>query len=111
VTTLQIIEAAATLQFVVGGEPTFEVSVALPPMLAFCDVGIQGPPGEGMRHVHIQSAALTEWTVNHNFGRAPSSVRVLSPGGVEVDAAVLDLNLNQIAIAFAQPFAGRAIVI
>lgn len=60
---------------------------------------------------HVQAAPLATWTVNHNFGRAPASVRVLSIGGVEMIADVVETSVNQVVISFAAPISGRAVLI
>lgn len=55
---------------------------------------------------HLQPAAASSWTVNHLLGRRPAAVSVLSPGGVEVDAAVIHVTTNQLVVEFAQPYSG-----
>ncbi len=55
-------------------------------------------------------AAAPSWTVNHNLGRSPTAVRVLTPGGVEVEAEVTEISLNQIVVQFASPQAGRVVI-
>ena len=55
-------------------------------------------------------AAALSWTVNHNLGRVVSAVRLLSPGGVEVEAQVVETSLNQIVVSFASAQAGRVVV-
>lgn len=74
---------------------------------------IIGPPGRdaSQPYEHVQASAASGWTVNHNLGRWPSAVTVVTPGGVEVTGGVTHVSLNQTTIAFAQPFAGRARVI
>ena len=51
---------------------------------------------------------LSEWIVNHNFGRNPV-VSVLSPGGIEVEAEVVHINTNQTRVLFNAPQLGKAI--
>lgn len=67
-----------------------------------------GPPGNVARHEHTQSSAAALWTVNHNLGLWPSAVTVLSPGGVEVNAEVVHVTVNQLTIHFAAAYAGTA---
>lgn len=55
-------------------------------------------------------AAAPSWTVNHNLARRPTAVRVLSPGGVECEAEVIETTLNQLVVIFASAQAGRVIV-
>lgn len=71
--------------------------------------GIQGPPGAGGHYFqHVQSSAAAVWTVNHNLG-ARTNVAVFSPGGVEVEAAVLHVSDNQTTISFNTPQTGSAV--
>lgn len=77
---------------------------------------IIGPPGSGggsgaTTYQHTQSSASALWTVNHNLGRWPSAVTVLSAGGVEVAAQVNHVSINQLTVTFAAPFAGLARII
>lgn len=72
------------------------------------DKGDQGDPGvNGAGYEHEQAAASDEWTVNHNLGFYPS-VAVRSTGGVEVEAEVLHVSVNQFKVYFSAPFAGFA---
>lgn len=75
--------------------------------------GERGPPGSagGSRYTHTQGSAASTWTVNHNMGVRPAAVAVLSPGGVEVEATVTHISLNQLIITFAAPYAGTAEII
>jgi hypothetical protein len=59
---------------------------------------------------HVQSTPSIVWTVNHNLGRSPGSVRVLSPGGVELFADVLETSLNQLTVSFVVALTGRVLV-
>jgi len=62
--------------------------------------GLPGRPGlNGEGFVHTQSSPSTEWIVNHNLGFRPG-VTVLSPGGIEVDAAVAHVTTNQLRVTF-----------
>jgi hypothetical protein len=67
--------------------------------------------GSVARYTHTQSAASALWTVNHNLGFIPSSVSVRTVGGVEVEAGVTHISINQLNIEFAVPFAGTALII
>ena len=60
---------------------------------------------------HIQTQASTLWIVNHNLGRWPSSVTVVTVGGVEVDAGVINVSTNILHVEFATPFVGRVRII
>lgn len=79
------------------------------PVVAVVASGPQGPPGPAgaaQDYEHVQSAAATEWIVNHNLGVEPS-VSVLSSGGAEIEASVLHVSVNQTRIYFASAQAGR----
>lgn len=53
-----------------------------------------------------QFGAAAVWVVNHNFGRHPLSLSVETLGGVEVEAEVRHVSLNQTLIYFDTPTAG-----
>lgn len=72
-------------------------------------VGEMGPPGPAGTLEGTFDEAFPEalaWTVNHNLGRYPL-VGVLTTGGAEVDADILHISANQLAVYFAVPFGGR----
>lgn len=77
--------------------------------------GVPGKDGGGggatSTYQHTQSVAAASWNVNHNLGRWPSAVTVLSSGGVEVEADVIHLSINQLTINFSAAFAGLARII
>lgn len=62
--------------------------------------------GVQTEYEHTQSSPSASWTVNHNLGRRPASVAVLSVGGVEVNAAVTHISINQLIVEFAAPQVG-----
>ena len=62
--------------------------------------------GSGTSYTHNQASAADSWIVNHNLGRRPAAVSVLSPGGVEVDAGVTHVTDNQLTVEFASPQVG-----
>lgn len=70
--------------------------------------GPRGPSGAQSRYEHIQVSPLADWVINHNLGYFPSAVTVLSPGGVEVNAAVSHNSVNQLTVSFGVPYAGIA---
>ncbi len=74
-------------------------------------IGPRGPSAADQLFEFTQGSPQTVWTVNHNLGRKPSSVRVLTVGGLEVDAAVQDVSDNQAVITFNQPQAGTALIL
>jgi hypothetical protein len=73
--------------------------------------GRQGPPGvdgaSGSSFEHAQSVAASIWTVNHNLGFRPN-VSVKTLGGLEVDAEVLHVSVNQVQVIFDSPSTGIA---
>lgn len=78
------------------------------------ECGIQGPPGPpgpagGTYYVHTQSTPSSAWVVNHNLGRL-GHVTVFVPEYVEVEADVVQNTVNQVAITFATPQSGTALI-
>ena len=79
--------------------------------IAKVERGPPGPPGTGGDSdvfEYSPPTPLSEWIVNHNFGRNPV-VSVLSPGGVEVEAEVVHMTVNQARVRFNAPQLGKAI--
>lgn len=70
------------------------------------DQGETGPAGGLTRFEHIQVSPLAEWVINHDLGFFPTSVSILSPGGVEVNAGVSHISVNQLIVSFGTPYAG-----
>lgn len=79
---------------------------ALPAIVVFAGGG-GGGSEQYLRFV--QSSALTPWTVNHNFGRFPV-VAIATLGGVEVEADVRHVSINQFQVHFNAAQTGQAIV-
>ncbi len=85
------------------------------PIGAAIPAAIIGPPGPsgavlaGFEHVQVNPAA--QWLVNHNLGRWPAAVTIVTVGGLEVEAAVTNISVAQLTIDLAAPFAGRARII
>jgi len=61
------------------------------------------------RYFFTQVVPSTTWVINHNLG-FDVDVEVRSMGGQVVWADILHVNLNQVQVSFAQPFAGTATV-
>lgn len=75
-------------------------------------IGQPGIAGDGGSVIEfVQTSPAQQWLINHNLGRAPRAVRVLTPGGIEMVGDVIDLTVNQSRIDFAAPVAGRASII
>lgn len=98
----------ATARLILSAPAVAQVEVEEGALVKVVTAGVQGPPGIVARHEHVQASAAATWTVNHNLGVWPSAVTVLSPGGVEVNAEVVHVSVNQLTIHFAAPYAGRA---
>jgi hypothetical protein len=69
--------------------------------------GPPGPPG-GTPFEFTQSSPSTLWTVAHNRGRKPN-VTVLSPGGLEVIATIVHLDVNTLQVSFDEAYTGTVI--
>jgi hypothetical protein len=73
---------------------------------------LNGAPGAGggaaFYYEHVQAAAATTWTINHNLAARPN-VALLTTGGVQMLAEVVHLNTNQAQALFDVAVAGRAI--
>lgn len=69
------------------------------------------PAQAAPRYTFVQVSAASAWIVNHNLGSAPAGVSVRTPGGVEVDAAVIHTSPNQLIIQFAAAQSGTVIVL
>jgi hypothetical protein len=69
--------------------------------------GAQGVDGAAQDFEHVQASPSAEWIINHNLGAEPS-VSVLSAGGVEMEANVVHMSVNQVRVYFASAQAGRA---
>ncbi len=67
-----------------------------------------GPPGDAEPYEQT-FASSASWTVNHNLARSVVA-QVLSPGGVEVEAAVTYVSVNQLVVSFSTPYAGKVVV-
>lgn len=57
--------------------------------------------------VHDQAAPLATWTVNHNLGRYPSSILVVTSAGDIVWTDVVLTSLNVIQIVADSAFSGK----
>lgn len=67
--------------------------------------GPPGPAGAAQAFVYTQSSPASTWTVNHNLGAKPT-VTVFTVGGVELEANVVHLSVNQLQVLLAAPMAG-----
>jgi len=66
--------------------------------------------GESPALIFDFGSPSSSWIVNHNMARSPSSVRVLSVGGVEVEAQITEVSTNQLVVQFSSPQVGRVLV-
>lgn len=57
-------------------------------------------------HHHPQLEPAAEWIVNHNLGRQPAAIAVLSPGGMLVGADIIHVSPSQFRVYFTSPQAG-----
>lgn len=107
-TSLNLTFPAAPSVTLTGGDE-LALTFPAPQTVVLAAVGLQGPAGgSSARYTHTQSATSATWTVNHNLGFRPQ-VEVLSPGGVQVEAAVQHMSDNQTVITFTTAQTGQAI--
>ena len=62
-------------------------------------------------HVHDQFVAQTEWVIEHNLQTAGCVVQVLSGDNRAIEFDEVDFEFNRATIRFAEPQAGRAILV
>ena len=72
-------------------------------------VGMQGPSGQTQRFDFVQSSPSPVWIINHNFGYRVAAT-IYSVGGMEIEAEVLEISLNQLQVLFVTPTAGSAVI-
>jgi hypothetical protein len=90
------------------GDDTPQILISAPPapQLVLSEVGMRGPSGVGATLFEESFTDSNEWIVNHNFGRKPTAVQVLSTGGVEILADIVHISDNQLRVFFVLPFSG-----
>ena len=98
-TTVVIEEGATDL-------PSLEVTAPPQPAIDIQAIGLRGQSGAGATVYEESFVGLDTWIVNHNLGRKPAAVQILTPGGAEVLAEVLHISDNQLRVFFVQPFTG-----
>jgi hypothetical protein len=96
---IQIVEVAGQL-------PSFVISAPHAPLIEFTSVGIRGADGSGAALYEASFVDANPWIVNHNFGRKPTSVQVLTVGAVEILAEVVHISDNQLRVLFVEPYTG-----
>lgn len=92
-----------------GDDAQMRISAPPAPLVEFRNVGMRGAKGQDGAGAAIYEESFTNldtWIVNHNFGRKPTSVSILSPGGVEQWADIVHVSDNQLQVLFAQPYTG-----
>ena len=67
--------------------------------------GTDGTAG-GLKFIHVQPSAATEWVVNHNLGERPAT-EIRNSGGRVMDAEVLHVSVNQLRVYFSQAYSGE----
>lgn len=97
--TVVVVQATAPIAVVKAAPARVAVTQSGPP-------GPAGADGATLDFEHVQSDASTEWIVNHNLGVEPL-VTVLTPGGVEMEANIVHVSVNQVRIYFASAQTGR----
>jgi len=99
--SVELLRAGSRIEFLRSGIPG-----------AKGDKGDSGNGGGSVTpFVHSQNSPSPAWTVNHNFSRYPAAVSVLSIGGVEVEASVINISVNQLLVEFSSPQTGSVRVL
>lgn len=105
-----------------AGDASFETPASAPLPAQFVNVPVDGQAlqeavDNGLAAInvpvlyqHDQTTPLSTWTVNHNLGRSPGSVRVLSSGSVELFCDVVEASPNQLLVSLVSPQTGRVLV-
>jgi hypothetical protein len=109
----EIVVPVATFEVVNAGGIVLEVVEQTASVFEIVEdgrIGLPGPAGPTSAPIQFtQSSPLATWVVSHNRGYRPS-VAVTTPGGLEIEAAVLHLSLNVLSINFEAPQSGLAII-
>lgn len=76
---------------------------------------LQAHPGGGFQEVYstwefTQTQAAGTWTIDHDLGRAPSSVLVLDAAGNKIEASVRIVDADTVEITHGRPTAGSAVL-
>lgn len=113
---LEVVESRPILE--IQADPPVELE-GTGIILELSALGLQGPKGDAgdpgddgpdiAPYLFTQASALAEWIINHNKGWNPL-VTVLSPGGIEVEAQVTHMSVNQTRVYFSSPQAGSALL-
>jgi len=75
---------------------------ALPPPEILCCVD---------RLLYPFGTAAASWTINHNRGKTPASVEIISPAGIVTTSRIIHTTTNQVVIYHASPTTGYAIIL
>lgn len=106
ITTLQVVRVTN----LDDDEPPVVIQSPALGVVRISQMGLQGPRGAdgagATVYEHQQDAESQQWIVNHNLGRKPAAVQVLSTGLVEVLADIVHISDNQLQVLFSSPYAG-----
>jgi hypothetical protein len=103
--TIEAIEPHVVIEQV-ADDAQMHISAPPAPQLVMSEAGIQGAAGVGATIYEASFSNLSSWTVNHNLGRKPAGISLLTLGQVEFDADIVHLNDNQFVVVMEQPFSG-----
>lgn len=70
--------------------------------------GLTGPQGDGGSYLHVQTAAASVWTVQHNLGFHPNFDVWTEDDNLYLGYAVSYLSNNVSLLTFPSPLAGTA---
>lgn len=101
-------DQASTARVVIQGSKFLKIQAVPTTRLKVVQTSVGG--GDSPALLFDFGSPSSSWIVNHNMSRSPSSVRVLSVGGVEVEAQITETSLNQLVVQFSSPQTGRVVV-
>jgi putative salt-induced outer membrane protein YdiY len=101
---------SGTGQFVPNspGYPEIDITL-LPGVPAVSTTFIKETAVAATSYRHVQNAAATTWTINHNLKFRPN-VTVFDSGNTMVEGNVVHVSINQLTIQFSAAISGTALL-
>lgn len=105
---LRLTQNTCTLRLSSSSGQSLDLSLPTQPQFVLAMRGVQGPSGNGSKFTFVKTTPALIWTINHNLGAYPS-IQILTPGGVEIEAYVVNTSVNQALVYFNAAASGSAI--